>query len=456
VVIWGIALVVLLVAGLGSYAWTMRPELIEIYPAAGATGVPVTTQIRMAFSRRMNAEMVISHLIIEPAVDGEYGWEENTLTFTPDQTWPGGQEINLHFKAGVRAASWLSFPMQGQSWSFKTSGAYLAYLWPSDGPADIYALNPITGEVQQYTHGRGVLEFTASSDGITIYFSASNAQGGADLYQIDRKAAMNSTDDSYKPRRLLNCQGAQCRSPAVSFDGMSLAYEYLIPTPAGGLGPAQIWILHLPGLEASPVDEATHETVQPVWSQTGWLTFYDRTSSTYEVINLQTQERVQLPNQTGRPGNWSPDGEFYLAAEMTYHPATGYTETGTSHLLRYRLQTGTTEDISGVDDAEDVDAVYSPEGGSIAFARKYLDSERWSFGRQIWMMDPNGSNSRPVTDEADYNHYDIAWSLDGLVLAYVRFNQAKLSEPPELWMIDADGGNPVQLVIGGYAPLWIP
>src|SRR4030066_651067 len=143
----------------------------------------------------------------------------------------------------------------------------------------------------------GVLEFTVGSDWIMFYFSASNAQGGADLYQIDRIAAMNSTDDSYKPRRLLDCQAAQCRLPAVLFDGSSLAYEYLIPTTAGSMGRARIWLLSLPGLEALPVGEATHETVQPVWSQHGWLTFYDRTRYFFEVINLQNQERVHVFHQ---------------------------------------------------------------------------------------------------------------------------------------------------------------
>jgi hypothetical protein len=42
------------------------------------------------------------------------------------------------------------------------------------------------------------------------------------------------------------------------------------------------------------------------------------------------------------------------------------------------------------------------------------------------------------------------------MIAYARFNQAKLSELPELWMINADGSNPIQLVIGGYSPTWIP
>ena len=34
-------------------------------------------------------------LKIEPAIEGTFSWDKNTLTFTPDQPWPGGQEISL-------------------------------------------------------------------------------------------------------------------------------------------------------------------------------------------------------------------------------------------------------------------------------------------------------------------------------------------------------------------------
>jgi hypothetical protein len=71
-------------------------------------------------------------------------------------------------------------------------------------------------------------------------------------------------------------------------------------------------------------------------------------------------------------------------------------------------------------------------------------------------MNADGSNPHPITDEPDYNHYDLSWSWDSLRLAYVRFNEAKKHEPVELWMIDSNGKNPVQLVIGGYSPVWIP
>jgi Tol biopolymer transport system component len=451
-----IILVLLLTAGLVAYAWVMRPKLVDTFPQGGAADVPVTSQIRLIFSRPMNPVSVINHLKIEPAQEGEYNWDKNILTFTPDQSWPSGQEIIVHLESGARAASWMTFPMEVKDWSFTTGEAYLAYLWPSDRPADIYALNPKSKEIHRYTHGMGVLEFTASNDGISIYFSASNGQGGSDLYQIDLIEETNLPDNSYKPKKLLDCVSSQCRSPAVSIDGLNLAYEYLIPDPKGVVGSAQIWLLDVATLDASPIGQATHETVQPEWSPTGWLAFYDRTSQVYEVINLQTQMRIQLINQTGQPGNWSPDGEFFLAPEIMYYPSTGDTETGISHLFRYGIQAETSVDISKEDKVEDVEGIYSPDGGSIAFARKYLDMERWSFGRQIWMMNPDGSNSRAITDEPNYNHYDLAWSWDSLKLAYVRFDKTKLSDPPELWMINADGSNPIQLVFGGYSPLWIP
>jgi Tol biopolymer transport system component len=451
-----VILFLLVVVGIGFYGWKMRPQLIDIYPRSGAADVPVIAPIRLVFSRSMQPETVNTNLKIEPVIEGSFSWDKNILTFTPDQPWPGGQEITLRLRAGARATSWMVFPMGGQSWSFKTSGGTLAYLWPSTGSADIYTLDPVTGEISQYTHGMGVLEYCVSSDGMMIYLSASNSQGGADLYQIDRIKAEGLPNSSYQAVELLKCGVAQCRSPAVSFDDHYLAYEYLLPTPRGGLGPAQIWVISLPDLNASPVGQPTHETVQPSWSSSGLLAYYDRTSNGYEVVNPLTQARVQFPNQTGQPGIWSPDGEYYLAPEINYFQAVGNSETGTSHLLRYRIQNSTSEDLSRANDVEDVDASYSPDGGTIAFARKFLDAVRWSLGRQLWIMNADGSNPHPITDEADYNHYDLAWSRDGLTLAYVRFNQAKLSDLPELWMVNTDGSNPVQLVIGGYSPIWIP
>jgi len=38
----------------------------------------------------------------------------------------------------------------------------------------------------------------------------------------------------------------------------------------------------------------------------------------------------------------------------------------------------------------------------------------------------------------------------------VRYNQAALSDPPEIWLLDTTGGEPLRLIINGFQPGWVP
>jgi Tol biopolymer transport system component len=449
-------LLVTVAGGMILSAWRARPKLIEVSPPAGADHVGTTQSIRLSFSRPMDHPSVESRLVITPATNGAFHWENNSLVFTPNQPWPARQSIQVQLEEGAKASSWLAFNMGKDHWSFTLSQATLAFLWPAAGSSSIYTLDPESGSIHQYTQGINVLDYSASRDGGTLYFSASNTQSGADLYQVDRLQMDSSPQAAYQPAKLLECGASQCRNPVASPDGKTLAYEYLLAKPTGGPSQVQVWILSMPELTAAPAGQADHETLQPTWSSTGWLAYYDRTSSGYEVLNLATQARIQLPNQTGQPGAWSPDGAYYLAPEISYRETSASSETGSSHLNRYHIQDKTALDISGEGSVEDAEAAYAVDGKSIAFARKFLDTAHWTPGRQIWIMGADGSGPHPITNEADYNHYDLAWSRDGSRLAYARFNQESIADPPELWMVNVDGGNPLQLVIGGYSPVWIP
>jgi Tol biopolymer transport system component len=442
--------------GLLIYAWKTQPELFEVYPQDGAINIQATTPIRLVFSQPMKAESVNSHLKIEPTIQGSFSWEGTSLTFTPDQPWPGGQTISIVLGSGARAANWLSFPLKQHIWSFSTASEELAYLWPSDDKADLYVLNPLNGDIQRITQDKGVLEYSASSSGMVFYFSAGNPRGGANLYRVNRAEVFGSADNTYPIEELLDCGAAQCRSPVVSFDDQYLAYEYILPSSSIASAPTQIWMLNLASGQAGPIGLDMHETVQPNWSTIGLLAYYDRTSQGYEVYNPQNQERILLPNRTGQPGIWSPDGAFYLAPEVTITQLSGGGEAGISQLICYDVHSKAAENISGNDFVEDVEPVYADSGSMVIFSRRFLDAQNWSLGRQVWTMKADGSEARKITNEPDYNHYDLAVSLDDRLIAYVRFNQAKLADPPELWMVDMDGSNPVQLVIGGYLPTWIP
>ena len=71
-------------------------------------------------------------------------------------------------------------------------------------------------------------------------------------------------------------------------------------------------------------------------------------------------------------------------------------------------------------------------------------------------MDIEGGQISQLTDAVDYHHTSFVWHPAGNQLAYVRYNQAKLSDPPEIWLINKDGTNNLRLIINGFAPTWIP
>jgi Tol biopolymer transport system component len=117
-----------------------------------------------------------------------------------------------------------------------------------------------------------------------------------------------------------------------------------------------------------------------------------------------------------------------------------------------------TTDLSGSQGllVEDASPAYSPDGLQVAFARKSLLPEEWSLGRQLWLMAADGSGARPLTNEPNVNHASLQWHPNGTRLAYVRFNQAGLNTPTELWWYDFESDQHGLVVTGGFSPRWMP
>ena len=82
---------------------------------------------------------------------------------------------------------------------------------------------------------------------------------------------------------------------------------------------------------------------------------------------------------------------------------------------------------------------WSPDGDRIAFNRSY----------HITVMDSDGRNLIELTHGSE-----PAWSPDGTKIAFARYKALK----KQVWVIDADGGNEVQLTNWGenYKPAWSP
>ena len=459
-----------------AYFWG-TPRLSGVSPVPGAAAVPAGTQLRLTFSRPMQAASVTRRLTIDPPLPGSFTWEGNTLIFNPDQPWPSAQTVSVRLEAGGRATGLLSLPLrEDAAWTFTVGQPRLAYLYPAEGAASLYILDLSTGESRSLAEDlNGVLEYDVTTAGTAVYYSIKNLEGGSDIFRLEVDSPVDiSTDqppslpENPLPTRVVSCGRALCRAPEVAPQGDYLAYEQVEGQGSGQSASLRVWLLPLSsdGLAApgqSPVlaGEPDHRTEQPAWSPNGLLTFYDNNLPGFVILDPTTGETDHFSNQTGQPGSWDPSGTAYVAHEIAYirvseSDPSDVATIANSHLILFNRLDGTTRDLSLAENLEDASPVFSPNGEWIAFSRKFLDLARWTPGRQLWVMRSNGEDARQLTDDPYYNHYEIVWSPDNRLLAFVRFNQTELIEPPELWVIRPDGTDAQQLVKGGYSPRWLP
>ena len=122
--------------------------------------------------------------------------------------------------------------------------------------------------------------------------------------------------------------------------------------------------------------------------------------------------------------------------------------------------TNTYSDISGDDDfVKDTTPAWSPGGGWIALGRQFLDDERWTPGRQIWLTRPDASEAYGLPAEAMADHYAFAWRPDGGALAYARTD---LSQGPQVvpevsvWIFDFALGQARAVSDEAVLPKWLP
>ena len=100
---------------------------------------------------------------------------------------------------------------------------------------------------------------------------------------------------------------------------------------------------------------------------------------------------------------------------------------------------------------------WSPDGKKIVFWRS-------SEPDRVVTVRPDGTDETPLTGKIA-SAGEPSWSPDGEYIAYIRFYKIetdpdKLSRPPEVWRMEADGDNPVKLDLGDLyshprSPEWV-
>jgi Tol biopolymer transport system component len=112
----------------------------------------------------------------------------------------------------------------------------------------------------------------------------------------------------------------------------------------------------------------------------------------------------------------------------------------------------------------DLPGSWSLDGSLLAFTRSRYDPRTNTFANAIYVVRPDGSRLRRLTDRGS----DPAWSSDGRHIAFVsdRDENGQLSYGDraffanELYVMDADGGHPARLTrtkqLNESSPAWSP
>jgi Tol biopolymer transport system component len=464
---WALTAVTIVIVILGILG---MPRIAQVQPAPDSKFVPSTASIRITFNRPMDRISVESRLTIEPPQSGHFEWDGDgvELTFVPDEPWPEGESISYVLGAGSRTNFFLPV-LRTQRWSFDVGTPRIAYLWPAGGLAQLYARSLSDGETAQLTNSPlGVLDFAVSYEGAQIVYTALTADGGSEIWHLDLVSEEN--------RLILECQeGFRCQEPQLSPNLEELVFErFSLEAGIAGspqIGASEIWKIRMgDDAQAFRLSTSSHTATSPSWSPKGLIAYYDVTSQEIVIVEPvslpEPAVRGSITNELGVVGTWTADGVSLVFPDMvildeTYsrHEPTGdefplfY-----SHLFRQSIDFGLREDLSSVEFelVEDASPVLSPDGQWIAFSRKFLQEDSWTPGRQVWVMQTDGSDASQVTDVPDNNHSSLAWNPEGTALSFVRINQNDFGAGPEVWIYEFETEELKLLSSGGFLPQWIP
>jgi TolB protein len=409
----------------------------------------------ISFSGPMDPASVESRIRVEPGVAGAFSWSGETLTFVPETEWPIGG-VRVSFAPGASARNGLPM-LFGAQWEFSVGAPAIAFLMRTGDTPNLWII-PITGlDPVQVTDERfGVERFAVSPDGSHFVYTALRADGGTDLKRINR--------DGTGLTGLVDCPEDRCTAPAYSGDGRRIAFER---HPLDQPEYSTVEVLDLiDGSRLTLEADASHSAGFPRFARDGRLAYLDLLEQAIVIHDFAGSGSTRIPGLSGEMAAWSPDGQYlvfpFIVAEPPPTPLPGtpapvlQIDTFFSHLRRMSVGSRAIEDLSGQGAVEDASPVFSAAGDWIAFARKALEQDRWTPGRQLWLMRADGSDARALTHDPLYNHSGFVWSADGQLIVYVRFDVTDPASTTEIWMIGTDGAAAQQLVSGGYLPEWLP
>lgn len=300
-----------------------------------------------------------------------------------------------------------------------------------------------------------VLEFAVSPDGTAVAYVVANGENSTLINLLDwngRRAANHRT--------LLNCPAEQCVRLVWHPDGRRLAYERRTPienTPT-------LWWLDTQTSETIPLfTDSTAPSEGAAFSPDGlWISFLHPQQEELILYHLTDGRQYTMRSLLNSPAVWSPDSASLLFSDydlLVYHgddesdhDEHSHDYDQAIHIYAAQIISSTQKPLSDVPNVDDNNAAWSPDGRWIAYGRKPLST---AAGRQLWLMQADGSDDQALTNDLIWQHGPPTWSSDGRFLLMQKFNTGEPSSQPGIWLLEVSTGAISQLQANGSRPTWL-
>jgi len=332
--------------------------------------------------------------------------------------------------------------------AMSAQGDAIAFVSDRTGSFEIYvrSLSGGSGDVPLTSDGRQNLQPAWSPDGRFIAYH-SNQPGG--IWVIPSRGGT--------PRQL-STVGAR---PAWSPDGARIAYQSdefgdIAPKGYSAQVGSTIWIINADGTNAreltkAPLPSGGHAA--PAWSHSGRFVAYSVFDGGEDngiwIASTETGSTwpLELLSSLYDPVFTKDDSTIFAAgAEALILRLPIDARTGKPNAPREVIPVAGVPGVRGL--------ALSPDGQRLAFSGLSLDSQIWSLS-----LNAEGSpvgEARQVTKDTSRRNSLAVISPDGTKMAYMSIRQGEL---PNVWVMDSDGGNPIQLTsdeTAEHKPNWFP
>jgi Tol biopolymer transport system component len=436
------------------YGDRIAREAVATLPAPNSTNISTRATIQITLNELI-VDVSETAVTLDPAVPGTLSIQNNVLTFRPDVPLAANSSYRVTVAPDIvsEQGHQLAEPL---SWQFQTGQPRILYISWDDEAADQLFVADFDGQTVTASPltetETDILDFAIKPDGSQIAYAILRDGGAADLWLVNSDGSQN--------RELLACPDAACSQAQWLPDGQRLVYERrTIPTPGAPPGNPRLWWLDVTTSQTVPLFQDSQLLgLYPRLSGDGqWLSFVSPIDQGIQLFNLSDGSGMLIPNQMGSPAVWRPQSDSLLVTNINTS-GTNWSVELTSVDLNSETTTVLSQpqvDSAGTitDGVDDSSPAWSADGAQIAFGRKL---PRTPMGRQIWVMQQDGSEAFAITDDPTIHHGEISWSPDGRFLLYQQYNLEELYAKPTVWLVEIATGQRTEISSPGTLPAWLP